>query len=187
MFLSIVEYMLHTCANAFAMICLARLLLQKAQLNYGHPLAQFCCRCSDWLIHPLRRHIPSIKQWDTASITASWLILLIYHLISLFLLHQLPISPLGLFLILILSILSTSAALAYVLLFVCFVRLIQGNTVSHLSHILDTIITPLTHTFSSIRLGKWPLGQPILIILLWLWIICCVTPIEQQLIALLIN
>ena len=41
-------------ADALAMLLLARCLLQYGRLNYMHPLAQFCCRSSDWLVKPLR-------------------------------------------------------------------------------------------------------------------------------------
>ena len=47
-------------ADALAMLLLARCLLQYGRLNYMHPLAQFCCRSSDWLVKPLRRLLPPL-------------------------------------------------------------------------------------------------------------------------------
>ena len=47
-------------ADALAMLLLARCLLHYGRLNYMHPLAQFCCRSSDWLVKPLRRLLPPL-------------------------------------------------------------------------------------------------------------------------------
>ena len=45
-----IAQMLILLADGLAIVCLSRCLLQWANLDYSHPLAQFCTQTTDWLV-----------------------------------------------------------------------------------------------------------------------------------------
>lgn len=64
-------------ADVTAIVCLSRCLLQWAQLPFEHPLAQFCCQTTNWLVRPLRKAAPPLGRWDFACVLAC---ILVYYL-----------------------------------------------------------------------------------------------------------
>lgn len=49
---------------------LLRLVLQLARVDFRNPLAQAVIRATNWLVLPLRRVVPPIGRFDTASLLA---------------------------------------------------------------------------------------------------------------------
>jgi len=60
---------------------LLRLVLQLARANFRNPLAQAVLRVTNWLVLPLRRVLPPIGRFDTASLAALVLVQLLRKLI----------------------------------------------------------------------------------------------------------
>lgn len=75
-------------ADVLAIVCLTRCLLQWARLPFEHPLAQFCCQTTDWLVKPLRKVTPPLGRWDLACVLAC--VLVYYLAFTLVLLLALP-------------------------------------------------------------------------------------------------
>lgn len=103
--------------DALAMLCLARCLFQYGRLYFAHPLAQFCCRSTDWLVKPLRRAVPPLRRWDSACILAALLLYVVsYMMVSLL---YLPGPMLGWQVVaanMLFAALALTRAMAYVLL-----------------------------------------------------------------------
>jgi YggT family protein len=60
--------------------------MQYQRVPFGNPVGRFVFALTDWLILPLRRVLPSIRRWDTASLVAVFLVELAqYTLLWLFL------------------------------------------------------------------------------------------------------
>ncbi len=160
-------------ADALAIVLLARLLLQWAQLHYTEPLAQFCRSSTDWLVRPLRKISPPLGRWDGACILAVWLVY--YTAYTLVMLAGLPetrpsgrlVAANGLF-----TLLSSFKALAYVLLFGLVIRMILSFAAPHaaLMPVLQRLFDPLTRPFAALRIGRFDFSASLLVLLLWLWL-----------------
>lgn len=160
-------------ADAMAIVCLARMLLQWGQLHYRQPLAEFCRTCTDWLIRPLRKIAPPLGRWDTACILA---VLLVYYLIfTLIMLLGLPEVRISLKLMganILFTLLSTLKALAYALLLGLVVRMILSVSApsSPLMPVLQRLFDPLTRPFALLRIGRMDFSAIVLVLFLWLWL-----------------
>ncbi len=74
MFLNLISMLLDIAASLVAGACLLRLLMQWQRVSFRQPLGQFVCAVTDWLVLPLRRHIPAWGKLDSASVVGAWLI-----------------------------------------------------------------------------------------------------------------
>ena len=160
-------------ADALAMLLLARCLLQYGRLNYMHPLAQFCCRRSDWLVKPLRRLLPPLGGLDSACILAAWLLYaVLYLLLSLI---NLPAGMFGWQIAaadVLLAALALTRSAAYVLLGGLLWRMVLSlsQAYSPLVAVLNRVYEPLCRPFAFLRIGRWDFSGSLLALLLWGWI-----------------
>lgn len=159
-------------ADALAMLCLTRCLLQYGRLHFSHPLAQFCCRSTDWLVKPLRRVVPPLGQWDTACVLAALLLYVAaYLLLSLLYLPSSMLSWQVAAANMLFAVLSLTRAAAYVLLGGLLWRMVlslsQGY--SPLMAVLNRIFEPLCRPFAFLRIGRWDFSGSLLALLLWWW------------------
>ncbi len=73
--------------NFYATIVAVRFVMQMVRADYYNPLAQAVVKLTDPLLIPLRRFIPSIKKYDTASLVLVFAVLflklLVFKLLSL--------------------------------------------------------------------------------------------------------
>lgn len=73
--------------NLYATVVAIRFVMQVVRADYYNPLAQGVVRVTDPLLIPLRRVIPSIRRYDTASLVLCFgillLKLLVFKLLSL--------------------------------------------------------------------------------------------------------
>jgi YggT family protein len=76
MLAKIITLLLSVAAGLLAGACLARLYMQYQRIPFGNPVGRFIFALTDWLVLPLRRVLPSVRRWDTASLVAAYLILL---------------------------------------------------------------------------------------------------------------
>jgi YggT family protein len=74
MFYNLIAMLLDIAASLVAGACLLRLLMQWQRVSFRQPIGQFVCAVTDWLVLPLRRHIPAWGKLDTASVVGAWLI-----------------------------------------------------------------------------------------------------------------
>jgi YggT family protein len=70
----IISFLLDVAAGLIGGACLLRLYMQYQRVPFGNPVGRFVFALTDWLILPLRRVLPSIRRWDTASLVAVFLV-----------------------------------------------------------------------------------------------------------------
>jgi len=76
-FLNSVGFILGTLLNLYATVVAVRFVMQVVRADYYNPLAQAIVKITDPLLKPLRRIIPSIKRYDTASLVLCFAVLFI--------------------------------------------------------------------------------------------------------------
>lgn len=80
MLFQIFSLILHFAAGLLAGTCLLRLYLHLLRINLArshHPLAPFVFTLTNWLVLPVRRVMPAIGRLDTASLLATYAVLLL--------------------------------------------------------------------------------------------------------------
>ena len=176
-------------ADVFAIVCIARCLLQWAQLNFNHPLAEYSKQTTDWLIQPLRKISPPIARWDTACLLAA---LLTYYLSYLIILLGSGAQLSGqktLIAALLFTLLSFTKALAYTLLIGMMTRMILSfrQPYSPLIAILNRIFQPLSQPFAPLKYRQYDFSGSIIALLLWLWISAILPQLHNRLNLWLLN
>jgi YggT family protein len=74
MIFEIVKYLLDIAVGLLAGACLLRLYMQYQRIPFGNPVGRFIFALTNWLVLPLRRLMPPVGKWDTASIVAAYLL-----------------------------------------------------------------------------------------------------------------
>lgn len=159
-------------ADVAAIVCLSRCLLQWAKLPFEHPLAQFCCQTTDWLVRPLRKAAPPLGRWDSACVLAC--VLVYYLAFTLVLLVMLP-GGLGVKAMaanLLFAVLGLFKAAAYVLLLGLLLRMVLSfrNPYSPLLAVLHRIFEPLARPFVFLKIGRYDFSGSVLVLALWFWL-----------------
>lgn len=75
--LSALGFILGTILNLYALIVALRFVMQVVRADYYNPVAQFVVKATDPLLLPLRRVVPSILRYDTASLLLCFGVLLL--------------------------------------------------------------------------------------------------------------
>ncbi len=70
----IISFLLDVAAGLLGGACLLRLYMQYQRIPFGNPVGRFVFALTDWLILPLRRILPAMGRWDTASLVGVYLI-----------------------------------------------------------------------------------------------------------------
>jgi YggT family protein len=74
MLYQIAAFLLDVAAGLLGGACLLRLYMQQQRIGFGNPVGRFVFALTDWLVLPLRRVLPAIGKWDTASLVAAYLL-----------------------------------------------------------------------------------------------------------------
>lgn len=70
----IFSFLLDVIAGLLGGACLLRLYMQHQRVPFGNPIGRFVFALTDWLVLPLRKVLPSVRRWDTASLVAAYLV-----------------------------------------------------------------------------------------------------------------
>ncbi len=70
----IISFLLDVAAGLLGGACLLRLYMQYQRIPFGNPVGRFVFALTDWLVLPLRRILPAVGRWDTASLVGVFLI-----------------------------------------------------------------------------------------------------------------
>ena len=85
MLYQITSLLLEVSVGLLTGVCLLRLYMQYQRIpmsqRSGNPMGRFIFALTDWLVLPLRRVVPAMGRWDTASLLAAWLLQLAEFLI----------------------------------------------------------------------------------------------------------
>jgi YggT family protein len=74
MLYQIISFLLDVAAGLLGGACLLRLYMQHQRIGFGNPVGRFVFALTDWLVLPLRRVLPSMGRWDTASLAGAYLL-----------------------------------------------------------------------------------------------------------------
>jgi YggT family protein len=78
MLYQIVSLLLEVASGLVTGVCLLRLYLQYQRIamsaRSGNPMGKFIFALTDWLVLPLRRVVPAVGRWDTASLLGALLV-----------------------------------------------------------------------------------------------------------------
>jgi YggT family protein len=71
---NIISFLLDIAASLLGGACLLRLYMQRQRVPFGNPVGSFVFALTDWLVLPLRKVLPALWRWDTASLVAAVLV-----------------------------------------------------------------------------------------------------------------
>jgi YggT family protein len=74
MFYQIISLLLDVATGLIGGACLLRLYMQQQRVPFGNPLGRMVFALTNWLVLPLRRIIPAVGRWDTASLVGALLL-----------------------------------------------------------------------------------------------------------------
>jgi YggT family protein len=81
MLYQIISFLLDVAVGLLAGACLLRLYMQYQRIPFGNPVGRFVFALTDWLVLPLRRVLPSVRRWDTASLAGALLLQLAQYIV----------------------------------------------------------------------------------------------------------
>lgn len=79
--LNAIGFILGILFNLYATVVAVRFVMQVVRADYYNPLAQAVVKITDPLLIPLRRFIPSIKRYDTASLVLVFAVIMLKLLV----------------------------------------------------------------------------------------------------------
>ena len=70
----ILSFLLDIAVGLLGGACLLRVYMQRQRIPFGNPVGRFVFALTDWLVLPLRRVLPALWRWDTASLVGAFLL-----------------------------------------------------------------------------------------------------------------
>jgi YggT family protein len=144
MLYQIITLLLEVTAGLLTSTCLLRLYMQYQRIplsaRSGNPLGRFVFALTDWLVLPLRRVLPAMGRWDTASLVGAFLLQLAQFSI-LWLLNGLGASLVSVAVLALFGLvrMALSGMTALVLIYAI---LSWVQTQSYLADLLDRLVQP---------------------------------------------
>jgi len=81
MLYQILTLLLEVVTGVIGGACLLRFYMQTQRVGFANPVGRLVMGLSDWLVLPLRRLIPSVGSYDSASLLGAFLLQLAQYLI----------------------------------------------------------------------------------------------------------
>lgn len=133
------QLLLDVFVQGFAGVLLARFLLQTLRTPLRNPLGEAVMSLTNFIVLPTRRHIPAIRQLDSASLLLAVLVMMLYVLLLLSLQGIAAFSPLG---ILVLSLVKLLILTVYFLIGALIAQAVLSWTNPH------TPLAPILHSIT---------------------------------------
>ncbi|WP_287881946.1 YggT family protein [Aquitalea sp.] len=169
MFLETVQSLIKTIADLFVLVLLLRFYLQVARAPFKHPLCQFVMAATNFAVLPLRKLVPSLRGYDSATMLLAWLVSMVSSVIILSLnpMYSLaaPETWLALTLLAVLDVFKQSLILLMGAVIVQAV-LSWVNPYNPLSPILDALTRPFLKPFRRATVGGVDLSPMILFLII---------------------
>ncbi|MBI3145631.1 MAG: YggT family protein [Pseudogulbenkiania sp.] len=164
------QFLIKTLADLFVLVLLLRFYLQVARAPFKHPLSQFVMAVSNFAVLPLRKLVPSMHGYDTATLLLAWLVALASNLLMLAL-NPLPYSfaaPQTWLGLLFLSLLDVFRQSLYLLMGAVIVQAVMSwvNPYNPLTPILDALTRPFLRPFRRAAVGGVDLSPLILFLII---------------------
>jgi YggT family protein len=169
MFLETVQFLIKTIADLFVLVLLLRFYLQVARAPFKHPLCQFVMAATNFAVLPLRKLVPSLRGYDSATMLLAWLVSMVSSVIILSLnpMYSLaaPETWLALTLLAVLDVFKQSLTL---LMGAVIVQAVMSwvNPYNPLSPILDALTRPFLRPFRRATVGGVDLSPLILFLII---------------------
>lgn len=164
------QFLIKTLADLFVLVLLLRFYLQVVRAPFKHPLSQFVMAVSNFVVLPLRKLVPSVHGYDTATLLLAWLVALASNLVMLAL-NPLPYSfaaPQTWLGLLFLSLLDVFRQSLYLLMGAVIVQAVMSwvNPYNPLTPILDALTRPFLRPFRKAAVGGVDLSPLILFLII---------------------
>lgn len=163
-----IEFLVGILFTLYLMVVLLRLWLQLAKADFYNPMSQFVVRVTHPIVGPLRRVIPSIGNFDTATLVLAFAIAVLNVWVLAMLRGYSGFDPVAILISAFIYMLSEAAQLViYVLIIRAILSWVsQGNNpLEHLFHQLtEPLVAPIRRVIPAV--GGLDLSPMILIILL---------------------
>lgn len=143
----VLAFLIGNLMGFFILNLLLRFYLQVARVSFSHPLAQFTVRLTNFAVVPVRRLVPALGGYDTASLLLAWLCALVMHIV-LVLLDGFPLawaSPVSVMVLGLLAVLELFRLSLYLLFAALLVQVILSwvQPVNPLSPLLNGLTRPV--------------------------------------------
>ena len=150
MLYQIVSLLLDVVIGLIGGACLLRLYMQHQRVPFGNPLGRFVFAVTDWIVLPLRRVLPALGRWDTASLVGAWLLELL-QIVLLWLLagagSSVVLLPIAAAFGVVRLAISSLTVLVIVSALLSWVQASQQGRTSMTADILDRLAAPLLRPF----------------------------------------
>jgi YggT family protein len=74
MFANLILMLIDSVGSLLTGVLLARFVMQWQRISFRNPIGQFVLATTDWLVLPLRRHVPGLFGLDIASLLPAWIV-----------------------------------------------------------------------------------------------------------------
>ncbi len=185
MFAEALSFLVRNLFSFLILNLLLRFYLQLARAPFGHPLAQFTVKLTNFAVLPLRKWVGSVGGYDTATLLLAWLSALLMHFILL-LLSPWPINlltPVAAIGMVMLSIVELMRLSLYLLFATVLVQAVLSwvSPYNPLSPMLDAISRPFLSPLRKVIpiIGGIDLSPMALLLILQMMLQFALAPIEQ--------
>lgn len=177
------QFLIKTLADLFVLVLLLRFYLQVARAPFKHPLSQFVMAVSNFAVLPMRKLVPSVHGYDTATLLLALLVGLLSNVLMLAL-NPLPYSfaaPETWLGLLCLSLLDVFRQSLYLLMGAVIVQAILSwvNPYNPLTPILDALTRPFLRPFRRAAIGGVDLSPLILFLIIQVILMLPVRALES--------
>ncbi|WP_227105729.1 YggT family protein [Chromobacterium rhizoryzae] len=81
MFFDTLRFLIHSLCGLFVLVLLLRFYLQVARAPFKHPLCQFVMAATNFAVLPLRKLVPAMRSYDSATMLLAWLVALLSNVL----------------------------------------------------------------------------------------------------------
>lgn len=81
MFFDTLRFLIHTLSGLFVLVLLLRFYLQVARAPFKHPLCQFVMAATNFAVLPMRKLVPAMRGYDSATMLLAWLVALLSNVL----------------------------------------------------------------------------------------------------------
>jgi YggT family protein len=146
----IILFVLDNVCGFLTLALLVRFAMQWARTPFRNPLGQFIVAVTDWMVRPVRRLIPSLFGFDTASLLLAWLWQAVYQGVELgFSRMLLAVSPAPTLVVALLALLEVAKIGLYLVIGAVIVSAVFSwvNPYAPLADVFNTLTRPLLRPF----------------------------------------
>ena len=150
MLVQILLFILDTICSLLTLVLLVRFAMQWARAPFRNPLGEFVIAATDWRVRPVRRMVPALFGFDTASLLLAWLWQVVDQGVTLgFSGVVLAVSPAPTFVVALLAVLEVAKMGLYLVVGVVLVSAVFSwvNPYAPLAGVFNTLTQPLLRPF----------------------------------------